>query len=282
MPIQRLSERLASGDPLLLDDEQVTLTVKGCGLAVDSQATGTSPATTWPGDLFVTTKRLVWLAKNEVEMGLGCDFQSIGLHALSRDAASFPQPCIYCQVASAGALHAALGLPAPLRVANRSAATTATGGDTTTGDDGEEEGGSTEDVGGTGIEETAAGTRLDDEEDEGLGCVGINGVATVPRDGLTVDVGTELPGEMRLVPENQSLLDEMFHVMTEMAALNPDPEDEEDELLGEEDMSDMMAAMMLGQVDGGLPVGDSLWRPELGAGKDDSTNPYDDEKDLEP
>ncbi|KAF3780041.1 Chloride conductance regulatory protein ICln [Nymphaea thermarum] len=51
-----------------------------------------------PGTLYITNKRLVWLNDVDRENGYAVDFLSIALHAISRDPAAYPFPCIYAQI----------------------------------------------------------------------------------------------------------------------------------------------------------------------------------------
>ncbi|KAG6615162.1 Chloride conductance regulatory protein ICln [Phytophthora cinnamomi] len=51
------------------------------------------------GTLFVTTSRVVWLgAAIGARVGYAWDMSSVTLHAISRDPAAFPKPCVYCQI----------------------------------------------------------------------------------------------------------------------------------------------------------------------------------------
>lgn len=51
------------------------------------------------GTLHVTTKRIVWVGDRAApRVGYGWDVNQITLHAISRDPAAFPRPCLYCQM----------------------------------------------------------------------------------------------------------------------------------------------------------------------------------------
>lgn len=71
-------------EQLLFELTDVELTHGG---KVDSEGTGT---------LRVTSKRLAWEggAAGRFEVEIPC----VTLHAISKDPASFPRPCLYCQV----------------------------------------------------------------------------------------------------------------------------------------------------------------------------------------
>ena len=48
------------------------------------------------GKLFITSKRVIWLGKGDEAYDF--DVPYIVLHAITRDADSYPKPCIYCQL----------------------------------------------------------------------------------------------------------------------------------------------------------------------------------------
>ncbi|TMW56142.1 hypothetical protein Poli38472_008790 [Pythium oligandrum] len=51
------------------------------------------------GTLYVTTKRVLWIGdRTAPRVGYGWEVSQITLHAISRDPAAFPQPCLYCQI----------------------------------------------------------------------------------------------------------------------------------------------------------------------------------------
>ncbi|GMH33348.1 hypothetical protein BSKO_01182 [Bryopsis sp. KO-2023] len=103
------------------------------------------------GDLFITTKRVVWMKSGAASRGFAVDYQNIVMHAVSRDPEVASRACIYTQL----------------------------------------------------------DTSLQHDED---------------------DEGVDPPDpEMRLIPAEEGKVEEMFHVLSECAALNPDPLDETDE-----------------------------------------------------
>ncbi|GAB2233392.1 hypothetical protein Droror1_Dr00002614 [Drosera rotundifolia] len=51
-----------------------------------------------PGDLYITSRRVIWLSEVERSKGYEVDFLSISLHAVSRDPMAYPLPCIYAQI----------------------------------------------------------------------------------------------------------------------------------------------------------------------------------------
>ncbi|KUF85196.1 Pepsin A [Phytophthora nicotianae] len=53
------------------------------------------------GALFVTTSRVIWLgAAVGTHVGYAWEMSSVTLHAISRDPAAFPKPCLYCQISN--------------------------------------------------------------------------------------------------------------------------------------------------------------------------------------
>ena len=79
--------------PLLDDEETVTFSLEGVELsfAVDEprKHMGT-------GTLFITQSRVIFLG---LKQSFDFDVRFIALHAVSRDARSYPRPCLYCQFA---------------------------------------------------------------------------------------------------------------------------------------------------------------------------------------
>ena len=146
------------------------------------------------GTLHITTRRLVWFGEGADSAGYEVPFTSLTMHAVSRGAEDgsndFTSPFIYAQVE---------GTPP-----EGFGATIAIGGDgpATDADEGEED----DDEG-------------DDEDDAGGFAMGGGD------DGDYDDMF-----ELRIVPKDPEGLDQMFHVLCECAAMNPDDdEDEEDD-----------------------------------------------------
>lgn len=79
--------------PSLWEDETIDFTLKSVELAFDVDA-----GPLGSGALFVTSKRVLWIGDN----GSTCDFDVpyITLHAVSRDPATYPKSCVYCQLDS--------------------------------------------------------------------------------------------------------------------------------------------------------------------------------------
>eukprot|EP00455_Lapot_gusevi_P047625 TRINITY_DN6467_c0_g1_i2.p1 TRINITY_DN6467_c0_g1~~TRINITY_DN6467_c0_g1_i2.p1 ORF type:complete len:203 (-),score=63.00 TRINITY_DN6467_c0_g1_i2:44-622(-) len=50
------------------------------------------------GDLFITSRQVIWLSSQDASKGFALDFPSISIHAVCRDPDSYPLPCIYCQL----------------------------------------------------------------------------------------------------------------------------------------------------------------------------------------
>jgi nucleotide-sensitive chloride channel 1A len=84
----------ATGLPALEVDEEVRLR-QG---AVQLFLTGGAAAGEGEGELVITTRHVIWLSSADGEKGYKVDFPTISLHAISRDPASFPMPCVYCQL----------------------------------------------------------------------------------------------------------------------------------------------------------------------------------------
>ncbi|XP_073043694.1 chloride conductance regulatory protein ICln-like isoform X1 [Primulina eburnea] len=54
----------------------------------------------FPGTLYISTKRVVWLSDTDRAKGYAVDIVSVSLHAVSRDPETYPSPCIYAQIES--------------------------------------------------------------------------------------------------------------------------------------------------------------------------------------
>ncbi|XP_073293003.1 chloride conductance regulatory protein ICln-like isoform X3 [Primulina huaijiensis] len=52
----------------------------------------------FPGTLYISTKRVVWLSDTDRAKGYAVDIVSVSLHAVSRDPETYPSPCIYAQI----------------------------------------------------------------------------------------------------------------------------------------------------------------------------------------
>lgn len=183
------------------------------------------------GTLYITNRRVVWL-NQEQPLGFAITYPQIVMHAISRNAESFPKPCIYLQL-----------------------------------DEGSED-------------------MIDEEEAE----------------------DTDIPSaEAQLVPDDPSLVEEMFKALCECAAENPDPEMEadgegeffydEDEVLkglDEETRAALLAAryetaMELEEQNGGENlqedldelIGDDPGRFEDGDDDDDGEEENGDEEEAE-
>lgn len=83
-----------TGLPPLELDEEVRLRQDGVQLFL----TGGAPAGEGEGELVITTRHVIWLCSRDKDKGYKVDFPTISLHAISRDPASFPMPCVYCQL----------------------------------------------------------------------------------------------------------------------------------------------------------------------------------------
>ena len=94
--IQLYGERDASGGPVCdaTDGEAVALALP-VSLHIGDDKTGAK------GTLHITTRRLVWIAGGDDNaLGFSVPFQSLTMHAISRDTSEggFPRECIYTQV----------------------------------------------------------------------------------------------------------------------------------------------------------------------------------------
>lgn len=92
MPLDEVHQRSEDGTPILSDEEKVVYVEKNAELIFgqsESQGKGT---------LYVTTKNMIWLDETNASRGYSVDWPFIVMHAVCRDAESFPQPCIYCQL----------------------------------------------------------------------------------------------------------------------------------------------------------------------------------------
>ncbi|PFH36589.1 Nucleotide-sensitive chloride conductance regulator (ICln) protein [Besnoitia besnoiti] len=191
MPIQWSPARNADGSLQILqgergDEEVIAYREDDVTLLLKNDSFGA-------GTLYVTSKRVAWLAEPGAASGasaeakdISIDYPSIVLHALSRDPNSGHPPCIYCQLKSDA-----------------------------------------------------------EEEDEDY---------VIP--------------EMRLVSASPEKLDTIFKVMSEMAALNPDPDADD----GEDDDDDDFIIDADG-LRGGVPPGwEFVEEAQDGAPGDDGEN----------
>eukprot|EP00929_Paragymnodinium_shiwhaense_P117250 TRINITY_DN87631_c0_g1_i1.p1 TRINITY_DN87631_c0_g1~~TRINITY_DN87631_c0_g1_i1.p1 ORF type:complete len:196 (+),score=66.81 TRINITY_DN87631_c0_g1_i1:92-679(+) len=87
MPIEAAPERQGN-NPVLNDKEEIKHSEPRTKLCIGSQLKG-------EGVLHLTNQRVVWLAEG---MGCAIDYPFVTVHALSRDAAAWPEPCLYCQL----------------------------------------------------------------------------------------------------------------------------------------------------------------------------------------
>jgi len=86
------SQRLDSNLPVLDDDEKIVHQQN------DTEIFFASRPSEGLGTLFLTTKHAIWLHNTNRDKGVSIDFPFIIMHAISRDSAAFPFPCIYCQL----------------------------------------------------------------------------------------------------------------------------------------------------------------------------------------
>eukprot|EP00741_Cyanophora_paradoxa_P003263 tig00000691_g3171.t1 len=92
MPLVQNPERGADGRPVLTEEgEEIRLAQSRVEAFFGNDRQGM-------GTLYVTTRNVFWLSDEDPQKGHGVDFPFIALHAISRDPAGFPKPCIYCQL----------------------------------------------------------------------------------------------------------------------------------------------------------------------------------------
>ncbi|MEW5306222.1 MAG: hypothetical protein WDW36_008704 [Sanguina aurantia] len=145
----------SSSEPVLSAEDEETLSSvchSVCFILGDSIDAG-------KGTLYLTTRQVVWVSAAHTGLAIALRYQQIVVHAISRDASTHAQPCIYLQL-----------------------------------DEGSEDMG----VGGGGDGE-------DEETEE-----------------------DEHSAEVRLVPEEDAKVEELFRVLCDCAALNPDDVADED------------------------------------------------------
>mmetsp|Transcript_161117 Transcript_161117/g.283955 ORF Transcript_161117/g.283955 Transcript_161117/m.283955 type:complete len:203 (+) Transcript_161117:116-724(+) len=90
MPVERTPAR-NGGAPVLNDKEEIKLTEPRTRLYSATNLEG-------EGFLHLTNQRLVWLSTSNSSVGYAIDYPFIAVHAVSRDAAAWPEPCLYCQL----------------------------------------------------------------------------------------------------------------------------------------------------------------------------------------
>lgn len=150
------------------------------------------------GELVISTKRIAWQAEG-AQQGFSLAYQSIVMHAVSRDTSSFHSPCLYLQI---DAEHKISG--------SRAGANTISSNGTSVPMD-------LSDGGGAAAAVADGATKEEDESED--------------------DEDEEAPQELRLVPVGAETdgagidvaIDRLFDALSACAALNPDPDDSEDE-----------------------------------------------------
>lgn len=90
MPVERTPTR--NGDlPALVEGEELKFSQQQIRLYAGQNLEG-------EGILHLTNRRIVWLGSQNVTQGYSIDYPFVGLHAVSRDKAAWPEPCLYCQL----------------------------------------------------------------------------------------------------------------------------------------------------------------------------------------
>ncbi|OAE18589.1 hypothetical protein AXG93_1923s1450 [Marchantia polymorpha subsp. ruderalis] len=181
-----ITERAADGGPLLNtgEDESIAHVAPDVGIVLEEGPVQQN------GTLYITTKRLIWLSNDNLQKGYAVSFLSLSMHAISRNPNAYPVPCIYTQVTIM-----LFTLPP------RSVAMVAfiyfpgDGAETVQIESGDSDSEYEE----ADDMEDSLETECDEEED----------LSKVE--------------EMRLVPRDPDILDQIFQVLCDCALLNPDP-----------------------------------------------------------
>jgi len=90
MPIERSPARNGAL-PALNTGEEIRLSEPSTKLYTDSNLQG-------DGTLHLSNQRIIWLSSQDANAGLAMDYPFVTVHAVSRDPAAWPQPCLYCQL----------------------------------------------------------------------------------------------------------------------------------------------------------------------------------------
>eukprot|EP01089_Gocevia_fonbrunei_P021711 TRINITY_DN8528_c0_g1_i1.p1 TRINITY_DN8528_c0_g1~~TRINITY_DN8528_c0_g1_i1.p1 ORF type:complete len:179 (-),score=39.94 TRINITY_DN8528_c0_g1_i1:42-578(-) len=93
MPLESVTERNPEGGPILEAEEQIKHTEQNTALYFGELSKGN-------GNLYITTKHVIWLSVEDANLGYSMDYYHILIHAVSTDTSSFPFPCIYSQLSS--------------------------------------------------------------------------------------------------------------------------------------------------------------------------------------
>jgi hypothetical protein len=149
---------------------------------------------------------VIWQPEGADARGFSLAYQSVVMHAVSRDTSSFHSPCLYLQIdaehkiaSATGAMTASMGsvTDVPMDVCDEPPSVAAT-----VGPGGEEK----------GDDDDADDDDVDDDEEEEA------------QELRVVPVGTEAGGAGM-----DATLERLFAALSACAALNPDPDDSEDE-----------------------------------------------------
>ena len=176
-----------TGIPLLDEDEEMLFTKDHLGVAFRD----TDPIVDTVA-LYVTSKRVI-LIGNHVHLAF--DVPYIILHAVTRDPASYPLPCLYCQLDY---------------------------------DDEEEEDG---DVDGDVDGDDGESENIDDEGEEASASAAVEAATTTIEPPIAPLLIPK--GEMFLVPNDETDLMSIFDAFSKAALLNPgDEEDDDDDDFG--------------------------------------------------
>jgi len=198
-----------SGDVVTLEDGEETRVQKRVHLYVGHRCDGT-------GMLLVTTRRVVWDPDCQARglSGFSLFYPAIAMHAVCRDTSDFSQPCIYLQLDPEQNLGELAGVFEQEDASSKRArpesddpSTEAANAAPMADDEEDSDGGEEED---DDVDQTWQELRLVPATEGGEGNVGANSTGT----------------DAASVPDE---LDTIYAALCECAALNPDPDDGDDE-----------------------------------------------------
>jgi nucleotide-sensitive chloride channel 1A len=89
VPMAEESAEEGVSTPELWDNETMDFTMNNVKFAWDNESEAQL------GSLFITSKRVIWVGESKA---YDFDVPYITLHAVSKDPACYPQPCVFCQL----------------------------------------------------------------------------------------------------------------------------------------------------------------------------------------
>jgi len=181
------------GTPVLREEETVLYTHHDVGVAFRDRDTAVDTAS-----LYVTSQRILLVG---AQVQVDFDMQYVILHAVTRDPASYPVPCLYCQL------------------------------DYDDDDDDDDDAGNDDD--GNNNNENDDGDdngneKKEQQEDESP--VPSDAVAASNNSAASATLPQLTPtGELFLIPSDDADLMAMFNAFSQAAELNPDDDDDDDD-----------------------------------------------------